>query len=61
MKDRAILWVFLAFILGFALPVCGCVGTGLLTLSALSRLAGEPAPTTVGCANCHTTRTRTWS
>ncbi len=48
MKDRAILWVFLAFILGFALPVCGCVGTGLLTLGTLSRLAGEPAPTTVG-------------
>jgi len=48
MKDRAILWVFLAFILGFALPVCGCVGTGLLTLGTLSRLAGKPAPTTVG-------------
>ena len=48
MKDRAILWVFLAFILGFALPVCGCVGTGLLTLGTLSRLAGEPVPTTVG-------------
>ncbi|MBE9471172.1 MAG: hypothetical protein IMY75_03555, partial [Chloroflexi bacterium] len=48
MKDRAILWVFLAFILGFALPVCSCVGTGLLMLGTLSRLAGEPAPTTVG-------------
>jgi len=48
MKNRAILWVFLAFILGFALPVCSCVGTGLITLGALSRMAGEPAPTVVG-------------
>ncbi|MDY6878206.1 MAG: signal peptide peptidase SppA [Chloroflexota bacterium] len=49
MKDRAILWVFLAFVLGFALPVCACVGTGFLTLGALSRMAGgEPTPTTVG-------------
>ncbi len=48
MKDRAILWVFLAFVLGFALPVCSCAGMGLLTLGALSRMAGEPAPVTVG-------------
>jgi len=48
MKDRAILWVFLAFVLGFALPVCSCVGTGLLTLGTLNRMAGEPAPTTAG-------------
>ena len=48
MKDRTILWIFVAFILGFTLPVCGCVGTGLLTLSALGRMAGEPAPAGVG-------------
>ena len=44
MKDRTILWIFLAFVLGFALPVCSCAGTGLLTLGALGRLAGEPVP-----------------
>ncbi len=42
MKDRTILWVFLAFALGFVLPVCSCVGTGLLTLGALSRVAETP-------------------
>ncbi|MBL7063705.1 MAG: signal peptide peptidase SppA [Anaerolineae bacterium] len=48
MKDRTILWIFLAFILGFGLPVCSCAGTGLLTLNVLSRMAGEPAPVTTG-------------
>ena len=48
MKDHAVLWVFMAFVLGFTLPVCSCAGTGLLTLGALSRMAREPAPTTVG-------------
>jgi len=38
------LWIFVAFILGFTMPVCSCVGTGLLTLSALGRMAGQPAP-----------------
>ncbi len=42
MKDRPILWVFVAFVLGFALPVCSCVGTGLVTLGAFGRMAGEP-------------------
>ena len=46
MKDRTILWVFVAFILGFTLPVCSCVGTGFITLSALGRMAGEPAAMT---------------
>jgi protease-4 len=45
MKDHPILWIFVAFVLGFALPVCSCVGTGLVTLSMASRVAGEPAPT----------------
>jgi protease-4 len=46
MKDRPILWVFVAFVLGFALPVCSCVGTGFVTLSMASRMAGEPASVT---------------
>jgi protease-4 len=48
MKDRTILWVFVAFVLGFALPVCSCAGAGLLTLGALSRMAGAPAATEIG-------------
>jgi len=48
MKDRTILWIFLAFILGFTLPVCSCAGTGLLTMTTLSRMAGEPVTPTIG-------------
>ena len=48
MKDRPILWVFVAFVLGFALPVCSCAGAGFLTLSTLGRMTGEPAPTAAG-------------
>ena len=47
MKDRSILWIFLAFILGFMLPVFSCVGVGLLTTSALGRLASQPVSTAV--------------
>jgi protease-4 len=47
MKDRPILWVFVAFVLGFALPVCSCVGAGLVTLGAFGRMAGEPASAAV--------------
>jgi len=42
MKDKPILWVFLAFILGFALPVCSCVGTGVVAIGALSQLGQQP-------------------
>jgi protease-4 len=42
MKDRTIVWIFLAFILGFALPVCSCVGTGWLTASTLGRMSRSP-------------------
>ncbi|MBU0703345.1 MAG: signal peptide peptidase SppA [Chloroflexi bacterium] len=42
MKDRTILWIFLAFVLGFTLPVCSCVGTGLVTMAGLSRMAQAP-------------------
>ncbi len=48
MRNRTILWVFLAFVLGFTLPVCSCAGTGLLTLNALGRMVGEPAQTAIG-------------
>jgi protease-4 len=48
MKDRTMVWIFLAFVLGFVLPVCSCVGTGLLGMSALSRMAGEPASAGIG-------------
>lgn len=48
MKNRTILWVFLAFVLGFTLPVFSCVGTGLLTLAAINRLAEQPMPAAPG-------------
>jgi protease-4 len=48
MRDRAILWVLVAFIVGFTLPVCSCLGTGLFALNALGRMAGEPAPAGIG-------------
>ncbi len=48
MKDRPIVWVFLAFALGFILPVCSCVGTGLVTVGALSRLSQQPTASAPG-------------
>jgi protease-4 len=48
MKDRTILWVFLAFVVGFTLPVCSCLGTGLVALSTLGRMAGGTAPAGIG-------------
>jgi protease-4 len=51
MKDRTILWVFLAFVVGFTLPVCSCLGTGLVALSTLGRMAGGAAPAGVGLGN----------
>jgi protease-4 len=48
MRDRTILWVFLAFVLGFVLPVCSCAGTGLLAITALGSLTSEPIATTIG-------------
>jgi protease-4 len=46
MKDRTILWIFLAFILGFTLPVCSCAATGFLSVNALGRMASESVTTT---------------
>jgi len=42
MQNRTVLWIFLAFTLGFILPVCSCAGIGLMTLSAFGQMAGEP-------------------
>ena len=44
MKDRSILWVFLAFVLGFSLPVCSCVSTCFLSVATLSVMANTGAP-----------------
>jgi len=53
MKDnRTVLWVFLsfalAFSLGFLLPVCSCVGTGYIMMSALGQMAQGTQPTSTG-------------
>ena len=48
MKDRSILWVFLAFVLGFALPVCSCAGTGAIALGVLGRMGSQAAPAGIG-------------
>jgi protease-4 len=47
MKERNILWVFLAFVLGFMLPVCTCMGSCFLSVASLGLLAegGEPVAT----------------
>ena len=48
MKNRTILWIFLAFIVGFLLPVGTCVGTSVLALGALSRSAGGATRPSMG-------------
>jgi protease-4 len=48
MKDRTVLWILLAFVLGFVLPVCSCVGTGIVAMGSLSRLAQQPVPQAPG-------------
>jgi len=48
MKDRTVLWIFLAFVLGFILPVCSCAGIGLLTLSGLGQMASGPTMPVIG-------------
>ncbi len=49
MKDnKSILWIFLAFTLGFTLPVCSCLGSGLVTLAMLSQAASADPMTSVG-------------
>jgi protease-4 len=43
-RERALLYVFLAFLLGFVLPVCGCLVSGAALFAAISR-AAQTAPT----------------
>jgi protease-4 len=50
MKERSILWVFLAFVLGFLLPVCSCVSTCFLSVAALGLIAEGGAPLATGDA-----------
>jgi protease-4 len=47
MKERNMLWVFLAFTLGFSLPVCACVSSCFLSVAGLGLLAegGGSIPT----------------
>jgi protease-4 len=50
MKERNILWVFLAFTLGFSLPVCACVSTCFLSVASLGILAEGGGPIATGPA-----------
>ncbi|MBN1318685.1 MAG: signal peptide peptidase SppA [Anaerolineales bacterium] len=40
-KNRPILWIFLAFILGFMLPVGTCLGSGLVAMGALLQIGSQ--------------------
>ena len=51
MQKRTVLWIFLAFTLGFILPVCSCAGVGLMTLSAFGQITGEPALPAIGAGD----------
>ena len=50
MKERNILWVFLAFVLGFMLPVCTCVGSCFLSVASLGLLVEGGGPVATGPA-----------
>ena len=43
-RERSILYIFLAFLLGFLLPLCGCLGMGVVTMIGLGSLAGQGGP-----------------
>ncbi len=43
-NNRPILWIFIAFILGFTLPVCSCLGMGTVTMWQFGKLAEVSAP-----------------
>jgi len=44
MKDRTILWVLIAFILGIALPVCSCLGMGAVMTWQLGSITQGNTP-----------------
>lgn len=48
MENRTVLWIFLAFTLGFILPICTCAGIGLITLNGLGQVASEPRLPAIG-------------
>ena len=43
-RERSILYIFIAFVLGFTLPLCGCLGTSVVTMIGLGSLAAQEAP-----------------
>ena len=51
-RERSVLFVFLAFVLGFTLPVCSCFGLTLAAISGLGRIGDQAAglPVTAGPA-----------
>jgi protease-4 len=40
-RERSILFIFVAFVLGFALPVCSCFGLTVAAISSLSSIGGQ--------------------
>lgn len=48
MEKRTVLWIFLAFVLGFILPVCSCAGIGLVAVNAVGQVASGPAMPSIG-------------
>jgi protease-4 len=51
MQNRTVLWIFLAFTLGFVLPVCSCAGIGLMTFNAIGQMAGETTVPMIGAGD----------
>lgn len=47
-KNLTVLWVFLAFILGFILPVGSCLGTGFLAVVTLTQFSTQDRTTYSG-------------
>ncbi|MGD1995287.1 MAG: signal peptide peptidase SppA [Anaerolineae bacterium] len=45
LRERSLLYIFIAFVLGFALPICSCLGLGIATTTALGRMASRGAAT----------------
>jgi len=43
-RERSILYIFMAFVLGFTLPLCSCLGTSVVTMIGLGSLAAQGAP-----------------
>jgi protease IV len=50
MKERNILWIFLAFVLGFSMPICMCSGTCFLSVASLGLMVEGAEPVAIGDA-----------